>query len=177
MAQKLDAETLMTQARAETGLDDFGDPWFEGPLGALIDFVNRDAGLVSPESSAGVRIQSALSDRLKLVQYFKDHPEAADEHIALACAIIGLPRTGSTMVHRLLSAVPRLTALWWWETAFPFPLPGESLHDPSPRQDAAKQMVDWLLTQWPDFESIDPMDAMAVNEEVVLLDRTFLSTT
>ena len=38
-------------------------------------------------------------------------------------------------------------------------------------------MVDWLLTQWPDFESIDPMDAMAVNEEVVLLDRTFLSTT
>lgn len=177
MAQKLDAETLMTQARAETGLDDFGDPWFEAPLGALIDFVNRDAGLVSPESSAGVRIQSALSDRLKLVQYFKDHPEAADEHIALACAIIGLPRTGSTMVHRLLSAVPRLTALWWWETAFPFPLPGESLHDPSPRQGAAKQMVDWLLTQWPDFESIDPMDAMAVNEEVVLLDRTFLSTT
>jgi Sulfotransferase family len=38
-------------------------------------------------------------------------------------------------------------------------------------------MVDWLLTEWPDFESIDPMDAMAINEEVVLLDRTFLSTT
>lgn len=177
MPQKLYADMLMQHARAETGLEDFGDPWFETPLKALVDHVNRDAGLISPDSSAGVRIQSALSDRLKLTQYFKDHPEAAEEQIDLACAIIGLPRTGSTMVHRLLSAVPSFTALWWWETAFPFPLPGENASDPSPRQDAAKQMVDWLLTQWPDFESIDPMDAMAVNEEVVLLDRTFLSTT
>lgn len=177
MPQKLDATSLMQQARAETGLNDFGDRWFETPLNVLVDHVNRDAGLVSPDSSAGVRIQSALSDRLKLVQYFKDHPEAAEERIDLACAIIGLPRTGSTMVHRLLAAVPGFTALWWWETAFPFPLPGESQTDPTPRQEAAKQMVDWLLTQWPDFESIDPMDAMAVNEEVVLLDRTFLSTT
>ena len=177
MPHKLDADQLMQQAIAETGLTDFGDPWFEAPLQALIGYVNRDAGLLSPESSAGVRIQSALSDRLKLVQYFKDHPEAAEERIDLACAIIGLPRTGSTMVHRLLAAVPGFTALWWWETAFPFPLPGESQADPTPRQEAAKQMVDWLLTQWPDCESIDPMDAMAVNEEVVLLDRTFLSTT
>jgi len=177
MPHKLDADQLMQQAIAETGLTDFGDPWFEAPLQALIGYVNRDAGLLSPESSAGVRIQSALSDRLKLVQYFKDHPEAAEERIDLACAIIGLPRTGSTMAHRLLAAVPGFTALWWWETAFPFPLPGESQTDPTPRQEAAKQMVDWLLTQWPDFESIDPMDAMAVNEEVVLLDRTFLSTT
>ena len=177
MPHKLDADQLMQQAIAETGLTDFGDPWFEAPLQALIGYVNRDAGLLSPESSAGVRIQSALSDRLKLVQYFKDHPEAAEERIDLACAIIGLPRTGSTMVHRLLAAVPGFTALWWWETGFPFPLPDESQTDPTPRQKAAKQMVDWLLTQWPDFESIDPMDAMAVNEEVVLLDRTFLSTT
>lgn len=177
MAKLINANTLMQQAKSETGLYDFGDPWFEAPLAKLIDDVNRDAGLVSPESSAGVRIQSALSDRLKLVQYFKDHPDAANERIDLACAIIGLPRTGSTMMHRMLSAVPDFTALWWWETAFPLPFPGESADDPSPRQEAAKQMVDWLLTQWPDFESIDPMDAMAVNEEVVLLDRTFLSTT
>jgi Sulfotransferase family len=173
----ISASTLLDQARAATGLSDFGDTWFLSPLETLVEHVNRDAGLISPESSAGARIQSALADRLQLEQYFKDHPEAADENIALACAIIGLPRTGSTMVHRLLAASPQLTALWWWETAFPFPLPDESPTDPTPRQDAAKAMVDWLLTEWPDFESIDPMDAMAINEEVVLLDRTFLSTT
>ena len=177
MSGELSVNALLQQAREATGLSDFGDDWFLRPLTRLVDDVNREAGLVSPESSAGARIQGALADRLQLEQYFKDHPEAAQERIDLACAIIGLPRTGSTMVHRLLSASPKLTALWWWETAFPFPLPGEAMDDPAPRQEAAKGMVDWLLSEWPDFESIDPMDAMAINEEVVLLDRTFLSTT
>jgi hypothetical protein len=177
MTAALSVEALLQNAREQTGLSDFGDDWFMTPLTRLVEDVNRDAGLVSPESSAGARIQSALADRLMLEQYFKDHPEAADEKIELACAIIGLPRTGSTMVHRLLASSRKLTALWWWETAFPFPFPEESATDPSPRQEAAKGMVDWLLAEWPDFESIDPMDAMAINEEVVLLDRTFLSTT
>lgn len=177
MTSQLDPKALMQQACDDTGLSDYGDRWFEAPLARLVEEVNRDAGLVSPASSAGVRISGALADRLKLVQYYKDHPEAADEKVDLACAIIGLPRTGSTMVHRLLGAVPGLTALWWWETAFPLPFPGEAPTDPAPRQQAAQQMVDWLLNEWPDFESIDPMDAMAINEEVVLLDRTFLSST
>jgi len=177
MSGELAVNALLQQAREATGLSDFGDDWFLRPLTRLVDDVNREAGLVSPESSAGARIQGALADRLQLEQYFKEHPEAAQERIDLACAIIGLPRTGSTMVHRLLAASPKLTALWWWETAFPFPLPGEAMDDPAPRQEAAKGMVDWLLSEWPDFESIDPMDAMAINEEVVLLDRTFLSTT
>ena len=147
------------------------------PLARLVASVNAEAGLAAPDSSAGARIQGALSDRLRLEQYFKDHPAAREEPVALACAIVGLPRTGSTMLHRLLAASPRLTALWWWETAFPTPLPGEDPGDPAPRQQAGKAMVDWLLGEWPDFEAIDPMDAMAINEEVVLLDRTFLSTT
>jgi Sulfotransferase family len=173
----LSVTTLLENARTVTGLGDFGDDWFMAPLEKLVECVNAEAGLISPESSAGARIQGALADRLQLEQYFKDHPEAGDEKVELACAIIGLPRTGSTMVHRLLAASPKLTATWWWETAFPFPMPGETRTDPTPRQDAAKGMVDWLLAEWPDFESIDPMDAMAINEEVVLLDRTFLSTT
>jgi Sulfotransferase family len=177
MSDALSVEALLQKAREQTGLSDFGDPWFMMPLTRLVGDVNRDAGLVSPESSAGARIQGALADRLQLEQYFKDQPETANEKVELACAIIGLPRTGSTMIHRLLAASPKLTALWWWETAFPIPFPDEDPANPLPRQAAAKGMVDWLLTEWPDFESIDPMDAMAINEEVVLLDRTFLSTT
>jgi hypothetical protein len=173
----LNVETLLANARAQTGLDDFGDDWFLTPLQVLVDHVNRDAGLVSPDAGGGGRIASALADRLQLVQYLKDNPAVLDEQVQVACAIIGLPRTGSTMVQRLLASSPKLTSLFWWETAFPLPMVGESLTDPAPRQDAAKGFVDFLLNEWPDFESIDPMDAMAVNEEVVLLDRTFLSTT
>lgn len=177
MTAELSARSMMQAAREETGLDDFGDEWFIRPLEKLVQEANDHAGLVAPMAGAGARIQSALADRLKLEQYFKDHPEAAEETVAPACAIIGLPRTGSTMVHRLLASSPKMTALLWWETAFPFPFPDEKPGDPAPREEAAKGFVDHLLNEWLDFESIDPMDAMAVNEEVVLLDRTFLSTT
>lgn len=177
MTAHLDVARLLAGARADTGLEDFGDPWFLAPLKKLVAETNAHAGLVAPEAGAGARIGSALADRLKLVQYFKDHPEAAEEVIDPACAVIGLPRTGSTMMHRLLASSPRLTSLFWWETAFPLPFAGETPGDPAPRQEAAKAFVDQLLREWPDFESIDPMDALAVNEEVVLLDRTFLSTT
>lgn len=172
----LAVETLLERARAETGLTDFGDPWFMVPLARLVDAVNAEAGLIAPDAGAGLRIASALSDRLRLVQYFKDHPEALDEVIDVACVVVGLPRTGSTVMHRLLASSPRTTSLYWWEATFPLPFPGETPGDPSPRQDMAKQVVDSLLELWPDFESIDPIEAMVVAEEVILLDRTFLST-
>lgn len=176
MTVQLDPSQLLYKARQETGLSDFGDPWFMVPLERLVVEVNAHAGLIAPEAGAGARIQSALGDRLKLIQHFKVYPEARDEKIEVACAVIGLPRTGSTVMHRLLASSPKTTSLYWWETAFPLPFEGEAPDDPTPRQQAAKAFVDQLLVEWPDFESIDPMDAMAVNEEVVLLDRTFLST-
>lgn len=174
---ELSVEQLLGNAREATGLSDFGDEWFMVPLTKLVEETNRSAGLVAPEAGAGMRIQAALMDRLQLEQYFKTHPETADEVIEAACAIVGLPRTGSTVVHRLLASVPDATSLLWWETALPFPFPDEASDDPSPRIGMAHQIVDQLLTEWPDFESIDPMEAEAIAEEVILLDRTFLSST
>ncbi|GAB5487243.1 MAG: sulfotransferase [Parasphingorhabdus sp.] len=173
----LSIDGLLTQARAATGLDDLGDDWFMEPLTRLVEETNADAGLIATDAGAGQRIQGALMDRLALVQYFKDHPETANEQIEPACAIIGLPRTGSTVMHRLLASAPKLTSHFWWETCFPLPFPDEKSGDPSPRIQMAHQVVDQLLTEWPDFESIDPIEAEAVAEEVILLDRTFLSTT
>ena len=173
----LSFDILLDNARQATGLEDFGDDWFLAPLGRLVEETNAHAGLIAPDAGAGQRIQAALMDRLGLMQYFKDHPEAAEEKIEPACAIVGLPRTGSTVTHRLLASAPDLTSLYWWETCFPLPFPDEKAGDPSPRINMAHQVVDQLLTEWPDFESIDPIEAEAVAEEVILLDRTFLSTT
>ena len=176
MTTRLDRDTLLAQARQATGLADFGDPWFLRPLDRLIACVNAEAGLVAADAGAGLRVQSALADRLKLVDYIKNHPEALDERIEVACAIIGLPRTGSTMLHRLLAATPQTTSCRWWEATFPLPFPNEIPGDPAPRIAVAHRIVDRLLIDWPDFESIDPIEAEAVAEEVILLDRTFLST-
>lgn len=173
----ISANALIAEARTATGLSDFGDDWFFRPLDALVGFVNAEAGLKAPAGGPVDRILAALIDRLKLVDLLKRKPAILDERIEVAGAIIGLPRTGSTLLHRLLAASPQLTAPFWWETTFPLPLDGEAPGDPSARQALAKKAVDDLLKYWPDFESIDPIDAMEVAEEVILLDKGFLSTT
>jgi hypothetical protein len=167
---------LLAKARAATGLDDFGDPWFMGPLEKLVSHINAEAGLLSDGGHID-RIVYALMDRLVVTDLIRRRPEILDEEINVAGAIIGLPRTGSTMLHRLLASVPGMTSPWWWEVTFPLPLPGEQPGDPSPRHALAKQTVQDFLAAWPNFESIDPIDAMEVAEEVILLDKSFLSTT
>ncbi|MEJ0048933.1 MAG: sulfotransferase [Rhodospirillales bacterium] len=97
--------------------------------------------------------------------------------MAVAGAVLGLPRTGSTMMQRLLGSSPQLTSGIWWEVTFPLPFPGELADDPTPRQEAARATVEAFYAQWPEFRSIHPMDAMAHDEDVMLLDKTFLSST
>ena len=167
---------LLARARAATGLDDFGDDWFLVPLERLVAGINAEAGLRHDGGHID-RIVYALMDRLVVTDLIRRHPEILDEKIDVAAAIIGLPRTGSTMLHRLLASLPEMTSPWWWEVTFPLPLPGEQPGDASPRHALAKQTVQDFLAAWPNFESIDPIDAMEVAEEVILLDKSFLSTT
>jgi len=167
---------LLAKARAATGLDDFGDDWFLVPLEKLVSHINAEAGLLHDGGHID-RIVYALMDRLVVTDLIRRRPEILDEKIDVAAAIIGLPRTGSTMLHRLLSSLPGMTSPWWWEVTFPLPLPGEAPGDPTPRHELAKETVKGFLAAWPNFESIDPIDAMEVAEEVLLLDKSFLSTT
>jgi hypothetical protein len=173
----LDVPTLLERGRAQAGLTDYGDPWFEAPLNRLVAAINAEAGLKSDDEPPVQRIVQALSERLQMVDLLKRRPEILDEPVEVAGAILGLPRTGSTLLQRLLGASPQLTSGVWWEVTFPLPFPGEQPGDPTPRQEAAKAMVQSFYDTWPDFGSIHPMDAMAHDEDVLLLDKTFLSST
>jgi len=169
--------TLLDKARAATGLTDFGDTWFLEPLEKLVEAINTEGSLTSPDVPPVERIAYGLMDRLRKHALLQEHPEILDEQIHVAGAILGLPRTGSTMLQRLLGSAPQLTSGYWWEVTFPLPFPGESWGDPTPRQEAAKAAVDAFYAAWPDFRSIHPMDAMAFDEEVILMDKGFLTAT
>jgi Sulfotransferase family len=176
-AGRVEVDTLLAKARAAAGLTDFGDTWFLEPLTKLVKAINTEGNLKSPDEPPIERIVYGLMDRLKKHALLQQHPEILDEEIHVAGAILGLPRTGSTMLQRLLGSAPQLTSGYWWEVTFPLPFPGEAWGDPSPRQEAAKAAVDAFYAAWPDFRSIHPMDAMEHDEEVILLDKNFLSTT
>jgi len=170
---KLEVEALLEAAQAKTGSDRFGDMWFLEPLGVLVDSLNAEAKL----SELGFqmtqrRLTALLVDRLRLRQYQADHPEVLDEQVVVAAEICGLPRTGSTLLHRLLAASPQLTATASWECSYPLPFPGES-PEAEVRKGKAQKMMEMFLELSPEFGDIHTVSWDEPEEDILLLDRTF----
>lgn len=170
-------DVLLADASAATGgLTDFGDPSFRPALETLWAALLDEADLsVMGRQLLEQKVRQQLVDRLLVEDWFTRHPEIADENVDDPLVIVGLPRTGSTTLQRLLSADPRLRWMAWWESIYPVPFPGESLADPEVRRRQARQDVATMVTAMPDLMAIHPMDADEADEEVMLMEHSFLS--
>ena len=171
----LRVEDMMARAQAETGLEDFGDPWFMEPLAKLIHFINTEANLVSTEIDMVYRIAGCLADRLRLVAFIREHPAVLQEEVHVVGVIVGLARGGSTLAQRLLGASPQLTSVYKYEVYSPIPLPGEEVGHPKPRIEHAQNVLDEMAARWPDMASMHPMTPTDYDEEIELIDRSFAS--
>jgi len=172
-----DRETLLEAARQRAGLSDFGDMWFTEPMDKFIESANSEARL----TPAGVAAQTevivkGLVSRLRMIEDIKRHPEILDEKVEVAGIILGLPRTGSTIFHRLLASSPGMTAIRWFEAQNFAPFPGETPGDPQERRAYAKAMIEGWLQASPELESIHPLDPEAPDEEILILGQMFVST-
>lgn len=169
--------TLLNEAQAQTeGLSDFGDPSFRAGLDALCDALNREARLSA--MGAGIfhqKLVTQLANRLRVEDHFARHPDIADEVIEAPLVIVGLPRTGTTKLHRLLSRDPRSSTMAFWESQFPVPFPGETLEAPGLRIGAAREMVAMMTQAMPKLMAIHPMNADEADEEVMLMEHSFMS--
>ncbi|TDV54966.1 sulfotransferase family protein [Actinophytocola oryzae] len=171
----LDVDGLLASAREKTGLTDFGDEWFVEPLRVLVTALRSEARL----SELGLaltrrRLTALLADRLRLRQAQSEHPAILDEEVVVAAEICGLPRTGSTLMHRLLAASPSVTSTLSWETSYPLPFPGEG-PDAAERKQRAKDRAELFLRMTPEFGDIHTIEWDGPEEDVILLDRTFVS--
>jgi hypothetical protein len=171
----LQVDELLAAARTKTGLDDFGDDWFVEPLTVLTSSLVAEARL----SPLGLeltrrRLTALLGDRLRANELRRRHPEIADVEVSVAAEICGLPRTGSTLLHRLLASSPRLTATLSWETSYPVPFAGEG-PDAEERRRRARERTQMFLEMSPDFGDIHTIEWDGPEEDVILLDRTFTS--
>jgi hypothetical protein len=96
------------------------------------------------------------------------HPEVLDIPIARPIIICGLPRTGTTHLHNLISADPALRSLPYWESLEPVPTPGEPA-DPDPRRERTEQAVWFINAAMPHFKRMHEMTVDHVHEEIQLL--------
>ncbi|MFL6123473.1 sulfotransferase family protein [Actinophytocola sp.] len=173
--QPLDVDGLLAAAREKTGLTDFGDEWFVEPLRVLVGALTTEARL----SELGLalthrRLVALLADRLRLRRLHREHPEVLAEDVTVAAEICGLPRTGSTLLHRLLASSPHVTSTLSWETSYPIPFPGEG-PDAATRKRHARDRARLFLEMTPEFGDIHTIEWDGPEEDVILMDRTFTS--
>jgi hypothetical protein len=117
-------EDLHASASRRTGLTDFGPDDYTDGLAVLLDDCAREAGL-TPLGSKAQRavLRGALSARLSSQAAWQAHPEYARVPIDRPVFITGLPRTGTTALHRLLTADPASQGVQMWLAEVPQPRP------------------------------------------------------
>lgn len=172
-----DRETLLSAACERTGLSDFGDTWFFEPMDHYIAAANAEGKLTEAGFAGQTEaIVKGLASRLRMVEDIKRHPEILDEDVEVAAIILGLPRTGSTIFHRLLASAPGMTAIRWYEAQNYAPLPGDEPGKPEARRAYAEAMIEGWLNLSPELASIHPLDPDAPDEEIIILGQLFITT-
>src|SRR3954469_18808649 len=99
------AAGLIAVARSRYGLDDFGPGDFFEPLSRLLESCQRDADLnLVGQFALRADTLRCLRNRLFLQRDRTNHPGIDTEEVRAPVFILGLPRTGTTILHTLLAA-------------------------------------------------------------------------
>jgi sulfotransferase family protein len=118
------AEDLHASATRITGLADFGTDDYSDGLAVLLESYARDADLTPLGRKVGrAFLRGALVARLLSEAAWQRHPEHAEVAIERPIFVTGLPRTGTTALHRLLTADPAHQGLELWLIEAPQPRP------------------------------------------------------
>ena len=174
---RFELQALLDEARQHAdGLEDFGDPGFREGLDVLCRSLEAEARL-SPlgRQLLHQKFVELLVNRLRIEDYFRRFPEIDNEPIAAPVVIVGLPRTGTTLLHRLLSCDRQFHSMAWWESRYPVPFAGESLQSPQQRIERARAEVKVMIEAMPKLLSIHPMNADEADEEVMLMEHSFIA--
>ncbi len=173
---RFEESAVLDEARRRAGLEDFGDALFLDPMRRLLSSLEEEANLHAiGRVTMFERIVGSLVGRLSAQDYFVRHPEILDEEIVAPTVIVGLARTGSTMMHRLLAADPAAYAVLWWECRAPCPYPNSDWRRNDPRIPDAYAEIEAILEAAPELAAIHPWDAEGPDEEIMLLEHAFLS--
>ncbi|MBL0310257.1 MAG: sulfotransferase [Bacteroidetes bacterium] len=174
---ELEKDHLIKLARKQSGLHSFGEDFWEEPLERLISSINEEADLHPiGRFITQKRLTSLLTIRLRAEHWFRKHPEILEQELYPVYLICGLQRTGTTKLQRLLSADPDNRVLLSWEVLNPVPL-SENPDEINQRIAAAKLSEKALKLMAPGFFSIHPVEFEKPEEDILLLDTTFMSTT
>jgi hypothetical protein len=172
----LDEESVLAAARRQTGLRDLEGEGVRVALGVLLRDYEREARLTPLGRLVARRDTVALlAQRIRLQEDRRRHPAIADQPIVRPVFIVGLPRTGSTLLHHLLACDPANRVARAWEVMTPSPPPEAALRETDPRIARAERQLRWLDRLAPAFKTIHPLGARLPLECMAITAHSFMS--
>jgi hypothetical protein len=156
------AENLIARAQSETGLTSFGETNFIEPLRRLLDACTAPDANLSLVGRFATQwdVVRFLSNLLRFQAEETRRPDIAKQQIERPIFITGLPRSGTTFLHRLMMTDPDNRAPLVWETIYPWANAGGTDRR---AEHVAKQlkMFEWLA---PEFRALHPLEATSPQE-------------
>ena len=175
---ELTVDAVCAAAVTQTGLSDFGTDDFRERLEVQLDEMNAD-----PERTGLGRMMMFgdcvryASNRLRIRELLKQHPEILDIPIEKPVIVIGLPRSGTTNLVNLLAADSRFRSMPLWESYEPVPDPSEETPTDGvdPRWTRCQGQWEAMQAGAPFIAAMHPMNPDHVHEELELMTPDFTS--
>ena len=172
----LDVDALLEEACRQTGLRDFGPDGFREGLSRLVASLDDEAGLHALGFGIAKRtVSNALEARLRLYDTVAREPAIARGAVRRPVFIVGMARTGTSILHEVIGQDPTLRVPKTWEVSQPIPPPERQNYQTDPRIaacDAELAQTDRLI---PEFRRMHRMAAELPQEDVAMLALEFQS--
>jgi hypothetical protein len=170
-------EELHAAASDLTGLSDFGPPDYLEGMEVVLASYEQEADL-TPDGVRTVRdnLCDILVSRLFSEAGWREYPEHAQIPVERPVFIVGMPRTGTTTLHRLLAADPANQGIELWLTYAPQPRPPASTWPTNLIFQRVQRDIDGFVNQKPGYLGIHNRVADAVEECWRLIRQSMLSS-
>ena len=167
------AVDLIDTAKRRCDLENFGEGDFFEALSRLLESCHSEARLnLIGKIALRSDLLRTLCSRLFMERDRQLYPAIARQEIRKPLFIVGLPRSGTTLLHTLLAADPEHRAPLTWEVMTPSPPTCDDVKRRIQRATQSCNCLNWLA---PTFRHVHAVGAELPQECVGLMTPTFLS--
>ena len=167
------AVDLIETAKRRCGLEDFGGGDFFEAISRLLESCHRESRLnLIGKIALRSDLLRTLCSRLLMEEDRQIYPGIARQEIREPLFIVGLPRSGTTLLHTLLAADPEHRVPLTWEVMTPSPPTGDHEQRRIQRATQSCNYLNWLA---PTFRHVHAVGAELPQECVGLMTPSFMS--
>jgi hypothetical protein len=172
----LERDLHTTATQMSGGLTDFGPQDYLPGLRALLDSLTRETQFSEVGRQFGMgTVAGTLAARLHTQRGWQQRPEFRKVEIRRPLVITGVPRTGTTALHKLLAMDPQFQGLEHWITEAPQPRPPRETWESNPAYQASVAGLKIFFEIMPEMRKAHDIVADEVDECLEVLRQSFVS--